>query len=110
MKHKTKVTKREINEDLCDNKKCKFFGKRAVQGICYSEEPELLDYKKLEEQEKVARDTIKWLKKKFPGKAYLKALESYYECAWLNWTVSLDETIYLRRENALLRLSQKGKR
>jgi hypothetical protein len=108
--HKTKGTKREINEYLCDNKKCKFFGEPTVQGVCRREDPDLLDYKKLAEQEKVARDALRWLKKQNPGKKYITALEAYWESAWLNWSGCLDEVIYLRRENAFLRLKQARKR
>ena len=101
--HKTKTATREIKEYLCNDKKCKFFGKPTQQGVCHTNKPDLIDWDKIEKVEKEARDTIKWLKKKNPGKAYIKALEAYWESAWMNWTGGLDEVIYLRRENALLR-------
>jgi hypothetical protein len=106
-KHKVKKTRKEYVVFLCQNKKCEFFGKPTVQGVCHREDPDVIDYKKLDKQEKEARETIKWLKKKFPGKKYVKALESYYECAWINWSSSLDETIYLRMQNARMRLKRR---
>ena len=34
--HKTKKSKREIPVSICDHGKCKFFGKPAAQGVCFS--------------------------------------------------------------------------
>lgn len=106
----TRVFAREIHETFCTDKKCEFFGQHAQQGVCYSNKPDVIDWKRVEKQEKQLQDELAYIKKKYKGKAYVSWLESMYHCAQMNWTFTLDELIRLRRDCALLKLQLKRKK
>jgi hypothetical protein len=106
----TRVFAREIHETFCTDKKCEFYGQHAVQGVCYSNKPDVIDWKRVEKQEKQLEEELAYIKKKYKGKAYLSWLESMYHCAQMNWTFTLDELIRLRRDVALLKLQLKKRK
>lgn len=90
---------REIVERMCAQRGCKFFGKAAQQGVCYDDEGALAAWAKLEAHEKELVAELKAMKKR-EGKAYVRALEAYYITAMMNWDLTLDECIRLRRDLA----------
>ena len=100
--HKTikQTRERPIVTTICAQKKCRFFGKEAQQGVCYSAEGEVVDWAKSAVQEKEVLDDLKAMRKR-EGKGYVRALEAYYACAMMNWTITLDECVRLRRDLAL---------
>lgn len=101
--YETRVFAREIHEPFCTTKGCEFYGQHAVQGVCYSNKPDVIDWKRVERQEKQLAEEMVQIKKKYKGKEYLRWLEAMYECAQMNWTFTLDELIRLRRDVALLK-------
>lgn len=107
--YETRVFAREIHEVFCTDKGCEFYGQHAQQGICYSNKPDVIDWKRIEQLEKRQAEELAYFKKKYKGKSYVRWLESMYDCAQLNWTFTLDELIRLRRDNALLKLKVKRK-
>jgi hypothetical protein len=98
---------RRYTKRICAQKGCKFRGKEAQQGVCYSGQGELIDWDRLAEQEAREQAELDRVKKKYKGKTYVEWLEAMYLCAQLNWQGTLDECIRLRRDNALLRLKKK---
>jgi hypothetical protein len=108
--HKMEIRKREINESYCVQPGCKFKGKPAAQGICHT----VLD----KDRDKYIRtvlqegqdflDDIKSLRKvnkQTTAKAWIRYLEGHVACQWANTQFTLDELIYLRAENARLKLA-----
>lgn len=97
--HKTlrQTHQRPITKTICAEKGCKFRGKEARQGVCYSNEGELADWAKLDAHEKQLVTELKAMKKR-EGKDYVRALEAYYVTAMMNWQITLDECIRLRRD------------
>lgn len=87
---------------MCAQKGCKFFGKIAQQGVCYSDEGELVAWAKLEAREKELVAELKAMKKR-EGETYVRALEAYCITAMMNWDLTLDECIRLRRDLALMK-------
>lgn len=107
----TRVFAREIHETFCTQKNCEFFGQHAQQGICYSNKPEVIDWKRVEKQEQQLAEELAYIKKKYKGKGkeYVQWIESMYHCAQMNWTFTLDELVRLRRDIALLKVKVKRK-
>jgi hypothetical protein len=105
-KHRTetRVFARNIHETFCTQPKCKFSGQHAQQGICHTTEPELVDWDRIDKQDKQVEEELEWAKKRHKGSEYVKYLEAMYSCVWLNWQATIDECIKLRRDNALLKL------
>lgn len=103
--HKTEQRK-EMSVSYCMEPKCKFYGKRAAQGVCYSNNSPTADkYLKLVCKE--GEDFLKSVKAcndRKKRKDYVKILEGYVVTTWMNGIFTLDELIYLRAENARLRL------
>lgn len=108
-KRETRVFARNIHETFCDYKRCKFFGKPAVQGVCFSDKPDITDWNRVDKLEKEQEDELKYFRKKYNGEAYVQWLESMYLCSSVNWRFTLDELIRLRRDNALLKLKAQRK-
>ncbi len=98
--HKTRPGAQSIPKSICDQKGCKFFGDYAQQGVCYTSNGDLIDWAKLDENDKRVVAELKAMKKR-EGKAYVASLEANYMCAILNWQLTLDECIRLRRDLAL---------
>lgn len=90
---------------ICAKNGCTWQGLPQQQGACYSAEPEIVDLDKLDAQEAALRVDLRELKKR-TGKRYVAALEAHYITAMLNWTVTLDEVIQLRVEQALAKLKK----
>lgn len=105
----TRIFAREIHETFCDDKKCKFYGKHAQQGVCHTDKPDLIDWDRIADHEKSQEKELAYFKKLYKGKEYVRWLEAMYESAMLNWRFTLDDLIRLRRDNALLRLKTKRK-
>ena len=106
----TRIYAREIHETFCDDKKCKFYGQHAQQGICHTDKPDLVDWDRIAKHEKEQEDELTYFRKKYKGNGYVKWLEAMYSCASVNWRFTLDDLIRLRRDNALLKLKLKKKR
>lgn len=111
-KHKTVMKDFVTKRSYCDDKKCKFYGKMAEQGVCYSvpthEMSKYWDYvlEQGEEMLKEMRTTfLKYYKgkKKNADRAWVKRMESTVVCAWANGHSNLDELVWMRGENAKLR-------
>jgi hypothetical protein len=104
-KHKTVrlATRRAIFETFCAQPRCKFNGKEAQQGVCYSNEGEIVSFDKLAKHESALHAELKALRKQEGARSYVTALEAHYVSAMMNWQITLDECIRLRRDIALLR-------
>lgn len=103
--HKTeqRIFVRRNYEHYCVDPNCQFNGKHAQQGICYSADGELVDYKKLEAKEKELETELKEIKEIYTDKdEYIQWLEAMYVCSQLNWDSTLDECIHLRAKNSVL--------
>lgn len=97
----TRTDQRPITTRICAQKGCKFFGKEAVQGVCHTTDGDLVEWAKLDAHEKQLEAELSAMKKR-EGKNYVRALEAYYLCTMMNWQLTLDECIRLRRDNAIL--------
>lgn len=106
-KRETRVFTRNIHETFCDYKRCKFYGKHAQQGICYSDKPDLVDWDRIAKLEQAQDEELKYFRKKYRGKEYVKWLEAMYSSVMVNWSFTLDDLVRLRRDNALLRARRK---
>jgi len=100
--HRTKSAERSYSIKICDQPGCKFRGKEAQQGICHTTEGELIEWDRLDAHEKEVTAELADMKRR-EGKDYVRALEAHYISAMLNWQGSLDETLRLRRDLAVLR-------
>lgn len=106
--HKTELRARELKESYCVTRACKFFGKRAEQGICFSKLDNKTDrYLKavLDSGERLLQEmrSLRRVNKQTTDKKWIKHLEGHVVCEWANGIFGLDELIYLRAENARLR-------
>jgi hypothetical protein len=108
--HKTEIRKREIWDNYCIQPGCKFKGELAAQGVCHT----ILDKKQhdyitsIMKQAYNCLEEIKKLRKankQLTAKAWIRTLEGYFICYWANQVFTLDELIYLRADNAKLRLA-----
>lgn len=108
-KRETRVFARNIHETFCDYKRCKFYGKHAQQGVCYSDKPDLIDWDRIAKVEKEHEDELKYFRKLYKGKEYVRWLEAMYATASMNWRFTLDDLIRMRRDIALLKLKTKRK-
>lgn len=105
-KTETRVFAREIHETFCVDRRCKFYGKPAAQGICHS----TLGWRRTRELERAERSADELLREtRIIGRAmtrrrYIQYLESQVACDWMNGEFLLDELVKLRAENAELRL------
>ncbi|KKL05758.1 hypothetical protein LCGC14_2602830 [marine sediment metagenome] len=106
--HKTELRARELKESYCVTRGCKFFGQRAVQGVCFAKLDGMTNgYIKsvLESGEHMLQEmrSLRRADKQTTDKKWIKYLEGHVVCSWANDTFGLDELIYLRAENAKLR-------
>jgi hypothetical protein len=100
--HRTKTAEKSYSIKICDQPGCKFRGKEAQQGVCHTAEGKLIDWARLEAHEKEILAELTDMKRR-EGRDYVRALEAHYISAMLNWQLSLDETLRLRRDLAVLR-------
>ena len=95
------IKQQAVHETICAQPRCKFNGKPAQQGVCYSDKGEIVDWKRTEQQELQVNEELKYFRKKYKRRQYLRWLEAMYVTASLNWTMTLDECIRLRRDIAV---------
>ena len=107
--HKTESAKRTITYSICREPRCKFNGKYAAQGVCFSRNrPMVTDFCNylLGQGEELLAE-MKKLRRKNGHKSdkdWIAYLEGHLVCDWANQHGTLDELIHLRAENAKLRL------
>lgn len=94
---------REIKKRVCAQQGCEFFGKEAQQGVCHDTDGDLIEWAKLDAHEKELSDSLKEMRERL-GDDYVASLEAHYVCAMMNWQMTLDECIRLRRDIALLKV------
>lgn len=114
-RHKTEQRKAEYIETYCAHAGCNFEGQRAVQGTCYSNKGEVLDWDLVDKAERDVAEELNKVKKEYgaTSKKYIRWLEAMYECSMANWTITLDECVRLRRNVAHLKAGleiQRGKK
>ena len=100
----TRIFAREIHETFCDDKRCKFYGRPAQQGICHTAKPDAIDWDRIRTIEQEQEAELKYFRKLYRGRKYIGWLEAMYSCVSLNQRFTLDDLVRLRRDNALLRL------
>lgn len=101
--HRTELRPRQIVDSICLESGCDYEGKPAVQGHCHSrlDEPTA---KYIEEKERAALAIIEHLKTHTDDHTdYVRTLESYYICSWMNGEFTLDELVRLRKNTAAMR-------
>jgi hypothetical protein len=112
----TRVFAREIHENFCAKKGCKFYGKHSQQGVCHTTHSNLGDgggWGHIERAERIAEEALKWMRqrrKKWGTNAYIKYLESCYVCQEMNMQFILDEMIHTRRKFGLLSVARKKRK
>ena len=90
-KHKTikQVHPRSITTTYCAQRGCKFRGKEAQQGVCYSDKGALVDWKRMAQQEQQVLDELTAIRKSKDLKAYVRTLEANYVTANVELAVHL---------------------
>ncbi len=99
-KIETHTETREILKRVCAHDGCQFFGKEAQQGVCHTTDGDLVEWAKLDAHERELLDSLKEMRER-EGDDYVRCLEANYVCAMMNWQMTLDECIRLRRDIAL---------
>jgi hypothetical protein len=94
---------REIVESICTEAGCQFNGDYAQQGVCYADEGSVADWSKLDKLERELEGDLELVRKSMQPEEYTAWLEAQYVCIHMNWDMTLDECVRLRRDNALLR-------
>lgn len=105
-RHKTVLKGFTTKRSYCMDKKCKFYGKLAEQGVCFTVvEKWLSKYfdQSMKEAERLLSFNRKHNYKNLSQKQIMKRLESEVVCYFMNYSNCLDELIWLRGENARLR-------
>ena len=105
-----RVFAREIHEFYCNDKKCRFYGQRSVQGVCHTTKPWLPGnqahpWAVVDQAEKEAEALIEDAREMYAGKPrkdYIAYLESHIICSEMNTIFTLDELIRLRSKNAIM--------
>ncbi len=109
----TRVFQRDIHETFCVDPRCKFKGKRAAQGVCFTKDTLTgFPHKAFEIAEQRAQDALRETRevyqmnrrriKNFPS--WVTYLEHHFISDQMNGNFRLDELIRLRAENARLLL------
>lgn len=108
-KHRTesRIFQRDIWENYCTQVGCRFFGKRAVQGVCHTTAPfaEGTSWDYVDKVEKAAHESLAEMRRMFknkPRSEYIRYLESMHVCEQMNTIFSLDELVRLRARLAVL--------
>lgn len=110
--HKLRHGRREIPQSYCAQLGCKFYGKEAQQGVCFSSLSPTAD-KYITAVMQTGDHLLHEMKlsrfgnKAGPVRKWVQYLESHIICTWANNTFLLDEVIALRAECATLRLAAK---
>ena len=103
--HRHETRQHPLPQRYCIEPGCKFFNQPAQQGICHTSEPEIIDWQRVADAGEQLAKSLKPARDSMPVEEYATYLEANYECAMVNWTMTLDECIRLRREVALLKLA-----
>lgn len=107
--HTTEIRTRQIEEKFCTEDGCAFRGDRVVQGVCFRDTGRLVEFAALEHHEDALRMGLEALKERSQNQDdYIASVEANYITAHINWDLTLDECIRLRKENALLKKAQAG--
>lgn len=105
---KTKPRKKRFTRNvyICKNKSCKFYGKTAAQGVCFSTRTFAgTNHDYIKRTEKAALEHLKHVKKNSKSKKdYIRRLESDVICTWMNHIFCLDDVVRQRAVNSKLRL------
>lgn len=104
--HNTERRAREITETVCTQEGCQFNGQHAVQGVCYSDHGDLLEWEKIDAHEKELLEELATVRAANPDTEYIHWLEAMYISLMMNWQFSLDEVVRLRRDIALLKANK----
>jgi hypothetical protein len=105
-RHKTVLRDFTTKRSFCTDKKCKFHGKMAEQGVCFTVVNKSLGRyfaESWKRAESILAFNRKHNYKKLSQKQMMKRLESEVVCSYMNYHNCLDELIWLRGENARLR-------
>ena len=98
-----RVYEQERWEYICADKKCRFYGKSTVQGVCHTTPAEIAEDRRYDFVYKEAKEHVNFIKRHSKNKAdYLAALESDLLCTWMNYGYTLDELVLLRGRVAVL--------
>ena len=101
-----RVYSREVAQIVCLQPRCKFRGREAQQGICFTASPEIVErWEAFERAERSMAEERRAIRRQFKGKPikeYIAHLEAHADSASMNWTLILDELIFLRRKLALV--------
>lgn len=111
-KHKTKMETRDYHAYVCDEPRCKFRGKPAVQGGCTDTEPfaEKTTWDYVRGVEKASMKMLREIKKAYSKREYLTYLEGAFVTHEMGDIFHLDEMVELRRRVALAEYKAKSKR
>lgn len=105
-KHKTVLKDTTFKRSICQDKKCKFYGKKAEQGVCFEVVNDTLS-RYFSEHMKAAERMLAFNRKHnykdLSQKQIMKRLEGEVVCHFMNYSLCLDELVWLRGENARLR-------
>ena len=102
----TRVFAREFYETYCVESTCKFYKKRAIQGLCHTwrkPSPDIVDWTRLKIGEAHAEHAVQGFRKTYGPKARTRALETYYVGFATQIAFLTEQLIRLRRENAIFR-------
>lgn len=112
----TRIFARNIRETWCADPKCKFLGKPAAQGVCYSKRlhtETTMSNAYMERVFLIAQLAVMESRQIMEGmtdKKKIAYLEAQHECDWANNTMGLDYLISLRRHISLLELELPAKK
>jgi hypothetical protein len=98
---------REVVTRVCARKDCQFFGQEAQQGVCHTTDGDLVEWATLDAHERELLDSLRAMRER-EGEDYVGALEAHYVSAMMNWQLTLDECIRLRRDLAQARAAGRG--
>jgi len=97
----TKTTEqRDITKHICAQDNCIFFGRDAQQGVCYTSDGEVAMFAALDKHERELEKELREMRQR-EGDDYVRALEVHYVTAMMNWRITTDDCVRLRRDLAL---------
>lgn len=95
---------REIVRRTCRHAGCAFYGQAAQQGVCHTTDGDLVEWSRLDAHERELTDELRQMRER-EGADYVRVLEAHYVGAMMNWQLTLDECVRLRRDLALAKKS-----
>lgn len=102
--HKRQETTRQVVEYICKEPTCQFFDEPIQQGVCHSDNGDLVEFDRLADASLEFARELKEIRAHYTDRdEYIGWLEAMYECVMMNLTFTLDECIRLRRDIALLK-------